>query len=558
MRTLLRLLLFPALCFLMLSPVRAQAEESRIVIFHTTDTHGHVATNHNTIGLDLIAGIVKQEPDALLVDAGDFLMGQPIAAMTRGKDIIALMKETGYFAVAVGNHEFDHGPEMLMQRYAEASAAPRPMRMLSANARDKDGNLLFEPEARASVDGVNVCFFGLTTQAAKFSVTPRYIKDIHFDDVMETARSMAQKQRESGCDLVVALSHTGSKKERFATSRDLGTIDGIDLIIDGHSHVQLNETTPTGALLVSAGAHGKHLGRVEIHYDKDSRNITRMENTLISPQQASVHTPDAAVGKKLDEITARLDKELARVVGGLEHSLNGSRTVLRTREAPLGNLFADVVRATYPCDMALINAGGLRTGLRKGEVTVGDIVAVVPFRDQVVTVKVSGRELREILEFGFSGLPEEQGFFPQISGMVVRVDPNNNPGERVLSLALEDGVPIEPDREYILATNDYVAKGGDGYPVLQSKTLINAGKNSQQAAIDFFGGKTLTQYQQGPAARIIFVTAKGSALETPLTKGSALGTPLAKGSALGTPLAKGSALGTPLAKGSALGTRWGK
>ena len=505
MRKLLRFLLFPALCFLMLLPALGQAEESRIVIFHTTDTHGHVVANHNTIGLDLITGIVKQEPDALLVDAGDFLMGQPIAAMTRGKDIIALMKEAGYFAVAVGNHEFDHGPEELMQRHAEASAAPRPMRMLSANARDKDGNLLFEPEARASVGGVDVCFFGLTTQSAKFSVTPRYIEDIHFDDVMETARSMAQKQRASGCDLVIALSHTGSKKERFATSRDLGTIDGIDLIIDGHSHVQLNETTPTGALLVSAGAHGQNLGRAEIHYDKGSRNITRMENTLISLQQASVHTPDTAVGKKLEETAARLDKELAQVVGRLKYSLNGSRAVLRTREAPLGNLFADVVRATYPCDMALINSGGLRADLRKGEVTFGDIVAVVPFRDQVVTVKVSGRELWEILEFGFSGLPGEQGFFPQISGMIVRVDPKKNPGARVLSLALEDGAPIEPDREYILATNDYVAKGGDGYPVLRSKALINAGKSSQQAAIDFFGGKTLTQYQQAPAARIIFV-----------------------------------------------------
>lgn len=486
-------------------PPYVLAQESHIVIFHTTDTHGYIVTDDKTIGLDLVAGIFRATPNAVLVDAGDYLMGLAPAALSQGRDVVALMKLAGYFAVAVGNHEFDHGPDELMQRFTEASASPNPMHMLSANARDKAGKPLFPAAAAAPTDGVKLCFFGLTTQGSKFSVTPSYIKDIAFDDVVESARDTVAEQRAAGCDIVVALSHVGSRKERFATSRDLAKAPGIDLIIDGHSHVVVDEKLADGPLLVSAGAHGRNLGRVDIFYDKRAKKITRMESVLINRAQAGAYSPDSNVARELATLTARLDKELSGHVGKLEYSLNGSRTVVRAMEAPLGNLFADTLRAAYPCDIALVNGGGLRDGLKKGDISFGDIVRVVPFRDQIVTLRVTGEELRQVLEFGFSKLPELSGAFPQISGLTVRLAPERPAGERVLAMQLEDGSPIDPDKEYILATNDYVAKGGDGYPVLASKELINAGKNAQQAAVAFFAAHSTEQYKNGMPRRIIIV-----------------------------------------------------
>lgn len=496
-------LLFLALCFFPQPGAQAQAREGHIVILHTTDVHGRIVTDARTIGLDLVAGIAAQTPGALLVDSGDFLMGLAPAAMTNGKDVVAIMKKAGYFAAAIGNHEFDYGLDELMRRRAEADQPPAPMRLLSANVRGKDGKLLFEPEAGISMDGVKVCLFGLTTESAKFAVTPRHVRDISFDDAIATARTVAAKQRAAGCELVVVLSHIGSKRERFATSRELAQVPGIDLVIDGHSHVTLDEKNGDGALLVSAGAHNRNLGRVDITYDKKAKKITSMSSSLINREQAGRYAPAPAVAAEISAMTARLDKELSRPVGRLAHSQSGARQVLRAMEAPLGNLMADAVRAAYPCDFALLNGGGLREGLKKGELTVGDIVNVVPFRDQAVTVKVSGRELKEILEFGFSMLPELFGGFPQISGLIVRVNPANKPGERVLSLCLENGAPVDPDQEYALATSNYVASGGDGYPVLAAKELINAEKSVQQAAMEYIGAHNTEQYKSGPPQRII-------------------------------------------------------
>lgn len=521
MRAFSLLILSCSFCLVLSQAGHSAGHESHMVIFHTTDTHGHIVTGPKTIGLDLVAGIVRQTPGALLVDCGDFLMGLAPAAMTKGKAVISIMKTAGYFAAAVGNHEFDYGPDELLARYAEATAAPNPMYLLSANTRGKNGKLLVPAEAETVVDGVKICFFGLTTQQSKFAVSPAHIKDINFEDPLETARRTAAKQRAAGCDLVVALSHLGSRKEKvddlksaaplngkrkyFTTSRELATVPGIDLILDGHSHVAVNEQAYRGPLLASAGAHGKNLGRVDIFYDKKSKKITRMGNTLINRDQAGRYAPDAAVKAELADLTTGLDKRLSRFIGRVEHSLNGSEMVLRTMEAPLGNLFADALRSAIVCDMALLNAGGLRAGLKKGDVTLGDIVNVAPFRGQIVTLRVTGREIRELLEFGFSSLPEPSGAFPQVSGLIVHLAPERLPGERILSITLENGNPIDPDKQYILAVNDFVAGGGDGYPVLATKPSISAGKSLQEAAVEFLGKNSTESYKNAPARRIIFL-----------------------------------------------------
>lgn len=483
----------------------AFAEESGISIFYTTDTHGHVVSDADTIGLDMVAGIVKASPNAVLVDAGDYLMGAPLAAMSRGKDVVALMKQAGYFAAAVGNHEFDYGPDVLMLRKTEAEAEPGAIRLIAANIREKDGEPLFQPETDTTIDGVRICFFGLTTQGTKYMVTPRYIEGISFDDVEDTARRLAAKQRAEGCGIVVALSHVGSRKERFATSRELARVPGIDVVIDGHSHVVVDEKAENGAMLVSSGAHGKHLGRLDIRYDKAEGKITKISNTLLSPADTTAYEPDKELTQTINAMVARQDKALAQVVGNAAADFPGDKKLMRTSETALGDMLADAARKAYSADIALLNAGGLREGLTKGPVNLKDIISIIPYRDQAVMVRVTGKELASLLEFGFSKLPEPSGAFPQVSGISVRVAPHNAPGSRVLSVCLENGDEIDPDREYLLVTSDYVAKGGDGYPILAGKNLLEAGKSLQQAAIDFFGSDDGSAYADGPAGRIVFV-----------------------------------------------------
>lgn len=509
-----------ALLFFCLASLPAFARD--IVIFYTSDTHGHIFPGEKTLGLDRVAGIVRATPGAILLDAGDFLHGKPAAVMSQGKDVVRLMKQAGYLAATAGNHEFDYGRETLERRRREAEMPPDSMAVLAANVFCEDGSPLLTPETEVVREGFRVCVFGLTIPATPKQAGASTVRGLRFASPFATGRAIAAAQKQRGCNLVVALTHIGSDPSDPENSRVLAAgTPGIDVVIDGHSHVVLNERPeqaagqaagqtagraagePAGALLVSPGAHGRLLGRLDVSLDDATGAVTGIQNRFIGPEQAALMPADQGLADALQRYRTSLDKFLAVPLGTLEADFPAEKREARLRETAFGDLCADVIRSAYNDQLALFNGGAIRAPLHKGEMTRGDLLAALPYADAVVSLEVTGRELLDILEHGFSRLPDPFGGFPQVSGFSVRVRPANPSGSRVVGVTLADGAPLEPDRVYTLGVSSFLAGGGDGYPHLAAGKAGKSSAHMEDLFLRFIRESGTAAYAGGPAGRIV-------------------------------------------------------
>ncbi len=468
--------------------VPAQAAPVPVTILYTTDTHGHILSEDKTVGLDQIAAVRKQSPDAVLVDSGDFLHGTPLAGIDKGQSVVALMCESGYFAAAAGNHEFSHSLDALLQRKAEGKACASPLHILSANVYRNDGTPLLEQWAKTDIHGISLCFFGLTTPETKTQASPSAVSGLTFAPIKETAAATERAMRASGCDLVVALTHIGSDSQVPFTSLDLAAaLPGLDAVIDGHSHRRFASIKPGKPPVVSSGCHGEALGKLTVSVDPDTRKITGVTNTFLTPADLAGSTPDKSVAAKLAALRRTVDAVLREVVATLPVSLQGDRALTRTRETALGDFTADAFRAAYGTDIAIVNAGSIREGLPAGPVTRERVAAAFPFDGYVVSLAITGSELHDILEHAVGKLPGEDGGFPQVSGLSFAFSPSSPPGNRIREITVA-GRAVDKNTLYTLATNDFLAQGGDGYPHLAGKPRLQTWLPVTTAVINRLNG----------------------------------------------------------------------
>jgi len=459
----------PLLVCLLLALVGCAVKEpSPVTLFYTTDTHGRLSADAESIGMARIAAVKKETPASLMVDAGDFLQGNPSVNLTKGEDAVRLMKMAGYYAATLGNHEFDFGEEVLRARITEAASGANPLHIISANVLNAGGGPFIPATVTTTVNGLKIGFFGLTTEETVVQTHPRNVRGLVFAEVLPTAARMAAQLRAEGCDVVVALTHVGTEGVSGITSRDIAArVQGIDVVIDGHSHVELNETMASGTLLVSSGAHAKALGKLLLARGGPSGATLEKSAVLLRQEDMAGVTPDPAIEKALAEIKAQQAVLLEEVIGATPVLLDAERTHIRAQGTNFGNLCTDALRYMTGADIAILNGGSIRHSIAKGTIKKGDIIAALPFADAVVTKEVTGAQLLEILEQGFRGLPAENGGFPQLSGLRVRVDASTKPsGKRVVSVLLDNGKPLDPQGRYTLAMSDFLAAGGDGYTLL--------------------------------------------------------------------------------------------
>ena len=454
-------------CILLALAGCAGKEASQVTLFYTTDTHGRLSADAESIGMARIAAVKKETPASLMVDAGDFLQGNPSVNLTKGKDAVRLMKMAGYYAATLGNHEFDFGQEVLQARITEAAAGANPLHIVSANVLNAGGGPFIPTSVTTTVNGLKIGFFGLTTEETAVQTHPRNIHGLVFAEVLPTAARMAAQLRAEGCDVVVALTHVGTEGVSGITSRDIAArVEGIDVVIDGHSHVELNETMANGTLLVSSGAHARALGKLLLARGGQHGIAVEKSAVLLRQGDMAGVTPDPAIEKALAEIKAQQAVLLEEVIGTTPVALDAERTHIRTQGTNFGNLCTDALRYMTGADLAIMNGGGIRHSIVEGTIKKGDLIAAMPFSDAVMTKEVTGAQLLEILEHGFRGLPSESGGFPQLSGLRVSVDLAKPPGKRVVSVLLDNGKPLDPQGRYTLAMSDFLAAGGDGYAIL--------------------------------------------------------------------------------------------
>jgi len=419
----------------------------------------------------------RRNPNTLIIDGGDSPYNTDLANISLGKSSVDVMNAQGYDATVLGNHDFDYSFDNLLSLADRAEYA-----MLSANTYWKDGTYpeQFEPYIIKEVDGVKVAIVGLTDDGSKATTHYANTQDIDFHDQWEVGQEVVAKA-DTESDVVILLSHLHGGNNTVPTK-----IDGIDMEIGGGNDIFGRPLNIEGTVVVNPGGVGTCVNQTNLNL-KDGKVLGYTFNQIILSSDVP---EDAEVKAIIEDYQADLDAQMEVVIGQCASDIAWSSPLVRTQESPLGNLAADALRDYCDADIAIQNGGGIRAGLTAGDVTVGDVFAMLPFDNKVTLVEVTGQTVWDALENGVDGYPTTNGKFPQVSGIKYTFDGSKPAGERIVSVTLEDGTPLDLDAWYTLACNDFMCGGGDGYTMLNVFNPDDGNEhNGETAAQDLPGCK---------------------------------------------------------------------
>jgi len=447
-----------AALLLLLAGSGAAVWAAEVRILHVNDFHGF-AEPHKPLGsADLLGGAaylagevdrLRREKPSLLLAAGDMLQGSNWANLFRGRSVIELMNAMGFDAMVVGNHEFDYGQEVLKKRIG---AAKFPV--LGANV---EGFPPLKPYTIKQVAGLRVGLIGVTTPDTPVTTHPKNVAGLKFISP-ETAVKKYLPAVRPQADLVVVLSHQGLEADRDLAAQ----VPDIDVIVGGHSHTRLEKPQVVNrTIIVQAWEHAKTLGVLDLTLD--GGKIVSFSGGLQEIKPAP-GTEDPRIRQLVNRYAKRVEAVLRERVGETAVDLDGQTDHVRTRETNLADLVADVMRQKSGADAAIINGGTIRASINQGSITKKQVYAALPFDNYLVAIRLTGAQIQEALEHGVATLGEPSGRFPQVSGLSFTYSRAAPVGSRVKEILIQ-GRPLDPHREYVVATNDFMAAGGDGYTV---------------------------------------------------------------------------------------------
>lgn len=493
-----------------------------IVILHTNDVHGGIA------GYAKLAAAKESYTASgaytLLVDAGDYIQGDPTVSASQGKTAIELMNSTGYDAATVGNHEFDYGYANLKTISAQANFP-----ILAANVQYNGATAFDSHTIFTAANGKKIGVFGLETPETATKAHPAKIQGVTFvggQDMMKLAQTEVDTLKAAGCDYVICLGHLGIDAESTGNrSIDvLNAVTGIDVFIDGHSHSTLDQikaaTNGTGqvgnAYLTSTGTKLANVGVVDIAPDGTITTSNVPLDTLT--------TENADTAAVIQRIQQQIDADYGAVFAQSEVQLNGEKAQVRTGETNLGDLITDAMlwqagTLGEKVDAAVNNGGGIRASLSVGGLTKKDINTVLPFGNTLYLVKLTGAQLLEALEASTCSLPESIGAFPQVSGIEYTVNTGakfssteNYPGSTYgkpnavnrVTIQSVGGAAFDPAETYSIVTNDFLGAGGDTYYMFKSSPVgYDTGVPLDEVLMDYITAQckgTITKAAYGQTA----------------------------------------------------------
>ncbi|SDY67028.1 5'-nucleotidase [Proteiniborus ethanoligenes] len=448
--------------------VYAEENTIEITIVHTNDTHSRVEAG---IGFAKIAAKVKElkeaNPNTLLVDAGDTLHGQSFATISKGESIVKVMNAMGYDVMTPGNHDFNYGQDRLLE-LKELMEFP----LIAANVIKTDGSPLLEPFVIKEVGGLKIGIFGLATPETTVKTNPKNVIGLTFKDPVESAKEMVAKLKEEKVDAIIALAHLGIDEESVDTAYKVrDNVEGIDLIIDGHSHTHLDkiDNEEKATKIVQTGEYNNNLGIINLTF-KDGK-LESIEPTLFSLEAAAELEADADVAALIAEVKKGNEEITSVVVGKTDVVLVGERNNVRGGETNLSNLITAAMLSASEADMAITNGGGIRASIEAGDITMGDIITVLPFGNYVIVKEYTGAQILAALEHGTASYPAAAGSFAQVAGATFTLDLNAEAGSRVKDVKI-GGEPLDLGKTYKVATNDFMAAGGDGYEMFKEGALV--------------------------------------------------------------------------------------
>ncbi|WP_170358406.1 bifunctional metallophosphatase/5'-nucleotidase [Ruegeria arenilitoris] len=413
--------------------------------------------------------------NSILVDGGDQFQGSLFYTYYKGKVAAEFMNKLGYDAMTVGNHEFDDGPEVLAG-FIDTVDFP----VLMSNANIENEELLTNrimPSTVIEVGGEKIGLIGLTPEDTDELASPG--PNVVFSDPVPAVQAEVDKLTAEGINKIIVLSHSGYGVDQLVAQETTG----VDVIVGGHSNTYLSNTSdkaagpyPTvvnGVQIVQAYAYGKFLGELSVTFDDDGNVVEAVGEPLIMDNTV---TEDQAALDRIAELAKPLDEIRNKVVANAAAPIEGDRSICRVQECEMGNLVADAMLARVAdqgVQIAIANSGGLRASIDAGDVTMGEVLTVLPFQNTLSTFEISGQGIIDALENGVSQVEEVKGRFPQVAGLKFTWDPSVAPNEgRVTEVMVAEGdgyVPIDPAKTYLVVTNNYVRNGGDGYKMFSGE-----------------------------------------------------------------------------------------
>ncbi len=436
-------------------------KEETITILHTNDIHGQTdshtdkKSNEEKGGLDHLGSVIRTEkvkdPDGtLLLDAGDISTGGAVSDYFKALPIVDVMNELGYDAMTVGNHEFDNGRVALVEI---ANRAKFPI--LSANLVDngQGEKINAKPYVIKDVKGFKVGILGLTTPESFSMLTKEDAEQIRFLSVEDTAKAQISQMKKEGAELVVVLSHLGFESDKKLAK----SVEGIDVIVGGHSHTEIMEPVKVGnTYIVQAGTQGDNLGKIDlkIAHAKNRAKILGTRYSLIPIKPGNIK-PDRSVSDIVKKYTDKLAPILEREIGEAKVPLTRRDYHIYMEESNLGNLVTDIVRKKARADVGILAPSALRSTIPKGTVKVEQVFELFPWKNKIVTLQMQGKDIKKVLGEFLSG--PALGF--TISGIKVEFDKSKPDGEQITSITMPDGKEMDPEKTYKVATRDFYAEG---------------------------------------------------------------------------------------------------
>jgi len=457
-------------------------EKDSLTIIHTNDTHANVSDNgKDVIGFAKLASYVenlRKTEDVLLVDAGDMFQGLPFANLEKGHSVVPVANLVGYDAMVPGNHEFDFGADNLMEIYKKINFP-----MVSANVY-KAGKQVFPSYVVKTVGDLKVGIFGVTTPETSFKTHPDNIKGYEFADMIANAsKSVKDLKEKEGVDVVIMLAHLGLYEGDYTSDKVAEAVDGIDVIIDGHSHTALPQGLMAGdTLIVSANTALKNVGKVEIALD--NKQITDKKASLLAYADFASVEPKAEIVAAIANVSTAQDAVLSKVVGKTSAKLNGERTSARTGETNLGQLATDAMIDLTGADVAITNGGGIRASIETGDITMKDLVTVFPFGNTVMVKEIKGSDLVGALAHGAGDYPVEKGAFPHVAGVTFTLNAGAEPAKRITDVKVK-GQLLDMNQTYSVVTNDFMAAGGDGYEMFKPYPVVKEYNTLMDTLVDY-------------------------------------------------------------------------
>jgi 2',3'-cyclic-nucleotide 2'-phosphodiesterase/3'-nucleotidase len=471
-----------------------------------TDFHGYLQNDgklsDGTTYKQQIAGVLAkqikdikaQNPDrTVILSGGDMFQGTPLSNVLKGQPVIEMMKNIGFDAMTLGNHEYDWGIDSVIDTQ-NATLKNSTIPVLAANVYDKTTGQLVnyvKPYVMIEKDGVKIGIIGIVdNKEFPNIIMPAYIQNVEFKDPVPIVNDLAQQLRQQGAQIVVVLAHMGAYQDKSGNATGnlidfAKQVQGVDAIFGGHTHTIVT-TRVNGIPVGVAYYYGRGFIDLKITLNDDGTVTTGDMQYIGITGLYSTQNPvvDPEVQAIVDKAVQDVGPIFNEVIGQAAIDLTRTQSAQPYGDSLLGNWAAQVTKDAVGADFGFANNGGLRIDIPKGDITVGMMYQLMPFDNTIVTMKMTGAQVKTILEQAV----QDGGKGIQVAGLTFKYDPSKPSMQRVFDMRKSDGTPILMDKTYLVATNNFMGTGGDGFKGFTdpdvAKTYIDTYKLVRDAFID--------------------------------------------------------------------------